>query len=423
MKKSQFVFEIKKAEGLLLYNTYNGGLLLLDEDDFHEYSLAISGTPCVESPLIKQLIKDEFLVDENLDEYNALLRKNWQARNQEEYLRFDVAPTTKCNFACTYCFEHGIVGNTMSLQVCDDVADFIYRKGKNASKIDLIWYGGEPLCAIPQIKRISEKLLENHTFASKISAKMITNGYALSDKIVEELVSYHVDLMQITVDGPRHAHDAKRILRNGLGTFDQITKNLQKYAGIIDVAVKINVDRLNKDYLPDLLDDWDAAGLKNTISISLSRIISTSNMLPPEILTVEEFAQVEVDFYKMAIEKGYDSLYLPKASLGYCDGTGRNYLINSDGSLFLCLEEIGHSQNNVGSIYKGYTDNEIYDYFIKTVDFGKTECRNCAVLPICLGGCPMKKFRNGSCECAPIKFNAEKLVEIWYDSHTSPKRL
>ena len=61
-----------------------------------------------------------------------LLNCNWQARMQEEYLRFDIAPTTMCNFSCTYCFEKGIKGEIMSVAICDDVSSFIIEKGKNA---------------------------------------------------------------------------------------------------------------------------------------------------------------------------------------------------------------------------------------------------------------------------------------------------
>ena len=61
-----------------------------------------------------------------------LLNCNWQARMQEEYLRFDIAPTTMCNFSCTYCFEKGIKGEIMSAAICDDVSSFIIEKGKNA---------------------------------------------------------------------------------------------------------------------------------------------------------------------------------------------------------------------------------------------------------------------------------------------------
>lgn len=416
MKKSMFVIEIPRDSGILLYNTLNGGLIQLDHTEMNQYIAVANGETSCNSPTISDLIKYKMLVDEDLDEYEFLLDCNWQARMQEEYLRFDIAPTTTCNFACTYCFEKGIKGETMSAKVCDDVSAFVLEKGENAKHIDIIWYGGEPLCAVPQIERISRTVLSAPGFFDKVSAKMITNGYALTDEVMQILLAAQVNLLQITIDGPRHAHDSKRMLRNGDGTFMRITENLRKYADRFDISVKINIDKRNKDSLGDLLDYWEVAGLKNKIAISLSRIIS-SDPDNSDILTVEEFACAETSFYRLAIDKGYDILFLPKASLGYCDATGKNHLICPDGSLFACLEDVGRASNIVGSIYSGYYDNDLHKYMMQTVDFGKDECRDCSVLPICLGGCPLMKFKHGISECTPVKYNIKECVEMWYDSH------
>ncbi|MCK5223270.1 SPASM domain-containing protein, partial [Candidatus Calescamantes bacterium] len=48
----------------------------------------------------------------------------------------------------------------------------------------------------------------------------------------------------------------------------------------------------------------------------------------------------------------------------------------------------------------------------------KEKCRECKVLPICMGGCPYEnmKLTGDATICNPMKFNITKILQIYYDA-------
>lgn len=303
MKKSQFVVEVEIPDGMLLYNTKNGGLIRLTNSEVRVFN-NLTRAEISESHLAQLLLEYEFIIDDNRNEYKEIVKDHWYVRNQQEYVRYVIAPTTKCNFECTYCFECGISRKTMSPELCTEVSEFVLRNSEKASHVDLIWYGGEPLCAEAEIRQISASLLKDDAFSEKYSVQMVTNGFLLTKELVDTLVAAHINMVQITVDGPDYIHDKKRKLRNGKGTFQTILGNIINCNEKIDISLKINVDK---------------------------------------------------------------------------------------------------------------TKNQTRSFFEETIDFGEKKCEECSVFPICLGGCPLQKLKNGESECRSIKYNIKDLVRIWYD--------
>ena len=415
MKKSQFVVEVEIPDGMLLYNTKNGGLIRLTNSEVRVFN-NLTRAEISESHLAQLLLEYEFIIDDNRNEYKEIVKDHWYVRNQQEYVRYVIAPTTKCNFECTYCFECGISRKTMSPELCTEVSEFVLRNSEKASHVDLIWYGGEPLCAEAEIRQISASLLKDDAFSEKYSVQMVTNGFLLTKELVDTLVAAHINMVQITVDGPDYIHDKKRKLRNGKGTFQTILGNIINCNEKIDISLKINVDKINKPYLLELLDVLASKGLKNKIDIALSPVLSSTNKINSDLLTTQEFAECETAFYREALSRGFNILGLPAAKLGYCESICKNdYLINADGNLFACWENIGKFDNNVGSVLRAKTKNQTRSFFEETIDFGEKKCEECSVFPICLGGCPLQKLKNGESECRSIKYNIKDLVRIWYD--------
>ena len=206
MKKSQFVVEVEIPDGMLLYNTKNGGLIRLTNSEVRVFN-NLTRAEISESHLAQLLLEYEFIIDDNRNEYKEIVKDHWYVRNQQEYVRYVIAPTTKCNFECTYCFECGISRKTMSPELCTEVSEFVLRNSEKASHVDLIWYGGEPLCAEAEIRQISASLLKDDAFSEKYSAQMVTNGFLLTKELVDTLVAAHINMVQITVDGPDYIHD------------------------------------------------------------------------------------------------------------------------------------------------------------------------------------------------------------------------
>src|SRR5688500_13194835 len=97
-------------------------------------------------------------------------------------------------------------------------------------------------------------IAEKHSIA--YMSHITTNAYLLTPDVAEKLLEWKVLNYQITIDGMREQHDAKRPARDGSGTFDTIVSNLIEFKKREEqyvVRVRVNYDRENHPYLEELL--------------------------------------------------------------------------------------------------------------------------------------------------------------------------
>lgn len=116
----------------------------------------------------------------------------------------------------------------MPRQVIDAVLAFLDRRAPGLERLEIGWFGGEPLLAKPVVYEISSHATG---LAAKYpdltyAANMTTNGYLLSSETAAKLVSLGVDSYQISLDGFEEVHDTTRRRADSSGTFDRIWANL-----------------------------------------------------------------------------------------------------------------------------------------------------------------------------------------------------
>jgi uncharacterized protein len=106
-----------------------------------------------------------------LRECKALVEEGEEERHQLAHhyerhaLSFDsshvgltVCPTLKCNFRCPYCFEASQAdGATMTAETVDRLIAFI-ASYKDARRLSLAWYGGEPTLAWEVIEDLTARV-------------------------------------------------------------------------------------------------------------------------------------------------------------------------------------------------------------------------------------------------------------------------
>lgn len=107
---------------------------------------------------LKYLKDNGFLVASDFDELSFLKYYNNKVRFAEDYLSLTIAPTLSCNFDFPYCFENKR-GGIIDEETQELVIDFLHSKlSKGVRKMDLTWYGGEPLICFPIIKNMCEQI-------------------------------------------------------------------------------------------------------------------------------------------------------------------------------------------------------------------------------------------------------------------------
>ena len=144
-----------------------------------------------------------------------------------------ILPTEKCNFRCTYCYEDFEIGK-MSETTQRALELFLENRVPGLQKLDLSWFGGEPLVAkdvVLRLARYAQALCEHHGVV--LRGALTTNAYVLDRELFEKLLACKQDFFQITLDGWAEGHDVLRKRADGIGTFDFIWQNLLAL-GVID---------------------------------------------------------------------------------------------------------------------------------------------------------------------------------------------
>jgi uncharacterized protein len=156
-------------------------------------------------------------------------------------LNVTIVVTQDCNFACSYCYQHGKTPDRMTKETAIMAVDFLlgdkineYIDKDNSPAIILDFIGGEPLLEIDLIDYFMDYFLykafkEKHRWALNYSIGMSSNGSLYSTHRVQRFVKKYRGRcnIAITIDGMKELHDSCRLYPNGKGTFDDVYRNVK----------------------------------------------------------------------------------------------------------------------------------------------------------------------------------------------------
>lgn len=411
--------------GSLLYNSETNSFAELSEDLYSNLKRIESNNKYIDAlndELKNQLLNAKIIKLKNDDNlfYEKRLRYYFQSFTNKS-LGLAIAPTTFCNFACHYCYEHNRQPIFMDEKVELDLIKFI-KKHENIENIDITWYGGEPLLGIKSIKRILQ-LIKDNTITIRRHG-IITNGYLLNEENSLFFKDFNLNFIQITLDGDKDSHDKRRMLSNGNGTFDKILSNIDifmKYNPNTFISIRVNIDETNKSgyiVLNDMIKNrWKDKniGLYPAFvqdygeGCNSCDLISTNEQVRFYIDLQKNF-NIPVEFY-------------PHFQIGGCGATNLNYyVVGPKGELYKCWNDIGMADKVVGFLDKDaiLNKNILSEYLAGPTMFDDSDCQKCRIFPICSGGCEwlrLENLKNGSKYnlCSSRKENLEILLESHYE--------
>ncbi|WP_313559314.1 radical SAM/SPASM domain-containing protein [Ruminiclostridium cellobioparum] len=417
MKESKYNIIKKTSENTIIYNVNSSGVLRLNNEYSYEFDDLINRNNCNKSDLIAALKSGRMIVDDDSEEINSLILNSLLSRYNTHNLTLTIAPTLECNFACNYCYEEGYRKHTMTSEVQDKVIDFVKHYSKGISKLGVAWYGGEPLLAIGIIEKLTESFLTIAGDKIKYSSSLVTNGYNLNKDTSRKLKELKVEKIQVTIDGPREIHDSRRYLHSKAGTFDKIISNIKESCSEIPIIIRINVDKSNVQFLNDLLICFEENDLKGKVSLYIAPVDNINNSCTnTECLSVSDFSIEEINFYNEAWKKGFNSVTIPPNNASICGAVCVNsFVIDPKGDLYKCWNHIGHVEESVGSVINNEINSNIYKWLLYN-PFDNVNCRECIVMPACMGGCPYQVINNDINKCKSIKHNAVEILNLFSNS-------
>lgn len=413
----------------LAFNARSGAVALLDSSHYATFERLAQKIrsnwtgPLAdeEEELLKQMRYGSFACDDDFSELDWLKFEHNKARFDETTLGLVIAPTMACNMACTYCFEGNKQGR-MSDETVQAVLDFIDRRAGTLKGLDIDWFGGEPLLAMDIIERLSRgfiKLSETNNF--EYGASMVSNGYLLTRENVDRLAELKCASVQITLDGPSRVHDRQRPLKNGKSSFATIIKNMQYAVTKMGVSIRVNIDKtFTADTILELVNELKQADLQRKVWVNFGMLEATTGVcsnIAENCYAASDFSKVETEFFALLLDQGFRIQKLPAPTNVFCMAQQVGcLLIDPDGDLYRCFNHVGDKAKTVGHISAELNfRHPEFNRLFRFDPFEHPECRDCSILPLCMGSCPARRLNgNGQPEttCDTWKYNLEPMLEI-----------
>ena len=380
-----------------------------------------------EDPIFQKFKKYGIIV--NYDELE-MIQAMYQKSNSNS-VSLTICPTLACNFDCPYCFE-----NHKSGKMTEDIQDKVINLAEqmiNAVKsksLHITWYGGEPLLGIDIIEKMSEKLISlTNEKQINYTASIVTNGYLLTQDIVNILSKNKVLRYQITLDGLEEVHNATRHLVNGGPTFDVIAENLRSLHIPGRINIRHNVHNGNKDEIPLLKKLVENIAKQSGNNISYYSAIVFNNPATNREDQVEVLN--EEDAYHIGLLKDFKNNSKINFKNRFCGAQNLYCLsIDNEGRLYKCWEDVDKPERSFGHVntwnvknpfFSAENPNVLSQYLSMYSIFSDEECRECKLLPICAGGCPSKRIYSHK-HCLPYKNHLDELAAIMVEKSCNKKQ-
>lgn len=407
-RRTFFSKMIQCAEGILLYHSLTGELLLLENGENFE------------NPELQQFFAEHwFLVPQDFDETNHCDQIKKVAtlleQDKKSVHHYTVFTTTDCNARCFYCFERGQRRYSMSEQTARDVAAYMIAHA-NGDRIKVRWFGGEPLVNAKAIDSISEELQKSGV---DYEASMVSNAYLFDEVVINRAKDlWHLKHVLITIDGTEDVYNrTKAYIHSDDSAYRTVLHNIRAIldAGI-RVTVNLNMDAANAADLYQLADElgrsfidstvFDARGVLLVEYIGKIHSFSTTQQALQALLVLNQ----KLKLYGIQEKKRLHSGLL----LHNCMADDMHSVtVLPDGRLGRC-EHFGDSEE-VGSIYGGWDECKMNTW--KERKQIEEECKDCVRYPICIR---LKKCNSisGVCNelsCAQKKYDLESRIMNTYE--------
>lgn len=425
----------------IIFNTFSKSHVVVDEEVVSELEkLKIGAEPTAESTTVFEQLKEmDIVVDDEVDEDLEMEYHFQKNKFDTSVLSVNILTTYACNLGCVYCFQDGVKSSVlMDTEMCNKVAAWLCERMEKARPeiLRVVFYGGEPLLNIKAIKLLSQLLfLAASQRNVAVESSIITNGVLLNEDIIDELMPWGLKSVRVTLDGDKPAHDSKRCFKDGRGTFDSILKNLEKIKGKIPIYLNGNFDDGTKDKFPALLDTLVDRGFNGyiegiTFKPILKNIESAIAGNPPlssppfkggemggcDVCTFSDMSNVGDMLYliRETEKRGFESGM--GVALGPCEVSKEySYTIDPFGKIYKCGGFVGRKEFVIGDLTKTGFNYRLTQFM--TTDTWKGDCKGCAYMPLCGGGCRVggyvkySDFRKVACDKVYFNNVSQELIK------------
>lgn len=426
---SRYNYFFSKGDRHFLYNSLSNGFVELCATTFEKLKASFNRDqlPADIDDDVIDILERMKAIGTDDDFENNKIEYIYNARSfSNTRLQLTINPTLGCNFRCPYCFEEGHKAITMSNQIEDEIVSYV-RNHKTAKRLEVTWFGGEPLMAFNTIESLTRKLIN---LGIKYDASMISNGFLLNKHVISNLENLRIHSIQITLDGPKHLHDSRRHLVGGGATFEKIIENIKSCQTISPrtrIVIRVNIDRTNMQEFPSLYKYIKELQLPN-LFISPAFVNDCASDEPnPNVLSDGEKAEY-IKWLFMEYHLTFD-FFFPSYGRAGCSARNMNTMvIGPNGELYRCWEDVGNPNRVYGNISGQITNPTLLMRYINASNqFKDSKCKDCLLLPVCSGGCPkyrmLNRYEGKEIDVCPlIRHNLDEFLYLHFLHKTGEMR-
>jgi uncharacterized protein len=320
--------------------------------------------------------------------------------------------TSKCNLACTYCYEYGedkIVDpcaedkpRFMDEETARRSVDFLFQKAGFNEVVHLTFFGGETLLNWKILQKAADYALEKAEQAGKrVAFNLTTNGTLLRDEVIEWMAEYDVTVT-ISMDGPEESQDKFRVFKNGMGSYAMIlprVKALLARHRSRPIGARVTLTRQNLDVMKIFRHLTEEVGFQEVGFAPVTTADGRDYAIEGEGYDqmLGQFQELAREFLEYASEDRPHGFSNVKETLeeihkgvskAYPCGAGLGLMgVATDGEVALCHRFAGSGEHSLGTVQGGIDQGKQQAFLEENHLAGKTDCHTCWARPLCSGGC------------------------------------
>lgn len=433
LSQAAIVVPLAKREQVLLVQPLKGQVALFSGDHARVLAELAPGAPVPGSLPLADLEENGFAVA-SPEADRQLLSDAWL-----EYLgelektptQLIVVPSFGCNLQCTYCYQELFEPRARLIDPERIDALFAYIDRYHAKEMPrpyLTLFGGEPLVDTESHRDRVGRFLKG-TQQRGMTVAVVTNGYDL-EAFVPLLREGPIREIQVTLDGPKEIHDARRPHAGGGGSFERALRGVE---ALLDAKIPVNLrvvaDKENLPHLPALARIAEARGwlslpesqFKTQVGRNYELFGCASRQMREQLfdrvelwsryLELAERDPVLARFHKPrlhGIRHLAETGEFPAPNFDACPAAKKEWAFSPDGGLYGCTATVGNPRYRLGSYAPEIArDDKAIALWSGRNVFTIPECASCAAASVCGGGCgAIAANRTGtprSPDCRPVR--------------------
>ncbi len=319
----------------------------------------------------------------------------------------------RCNLRCTYCYgaggEYGDAG-MMSEETALRTVDWLIGQSGDSEKVAISFFGGEPLLALPLLKKVTAHARESAAAAGKrVEFAVCTNSVLLDDDAIAWFDENGFRLL-VGFDGPPAVHDRNRPQRDGGPSSPAVLENMRRLTEAVPGRVNYRATVVRSEDLPDVVRYMGEVCPGAYQTAFASGVVGDGEYgadagLPSPADSIP-FAEESVAAFLAALRRGDDEevrrwtrwmdfgrvmecLRPQRPARSHC-GVGRVMAaVAADGGIYACHRFVGSPEHKIGDVWNGLGDRRV---FVDKPTFKREPCRSCWAANWCIGGCLQYNF-------------------------------